>query len=204
MCIFDDPLSALDSSTGEEVFDRLLSAHGLLKDCAKVLVTHATQYIAFSSITLVLSEGNVIFNGTHRQLQELLRHPAPDPEHKHVALLRAVCGGMEEEQGAADKLGSETDAGSDRLQKSKKLDDEMEISSLKADLGDKDGELMVEEERELGLTGWRVWWAWAQRAGGAPFVILQVTLMCLDRASYVAADLVRSYPSLSAAYSSRP
>ena len=38
--LFDDPLSALDSHTGNHVFDDVISNGGLLKDTTRVLVTH--------------------------------------------------------------------------------------------------------------------------------------------------------------------
>lgn len=43
--LFDDPLSALDSNVGKEVFDKVIGPNGLLKNKTRILVTHRVSLL---------------------------------------------------------------------------------------------------------------------------------------------------------------
>ena len=65
LCLLDDPLSALDASTGKRCFDALLGDRGVLRDAAGVLVTHGTHYLRRADSIIVLDvDGGVAFEGT--------------------------------------------------------------------------------------------------------------------------------------------
>ena len=54
LCLLDDPLSALDASTGKRCFDALLGDRGVLREAAVVLVTHGTHYLRRADRIIVL------------------------------------------------------------------------------------------------------------------------------------------------------
>ena len=45
--------------------------------------------------------------------------------------------------------------------------------------------IMVEEDRNFGLSNLKTWVIWFREAGGWPFTLIQVILMTFDRASYI-------------------
>jgi len=53
---------------------------------------------------------------------------------------------------------------------------------------ERDGIIMVEEEREYGIASLSVWVTWFRHAGGWPYVITQLLLLVLDRGLYVSSD----------------
>ncbi|KAF9385549.1 hypothetical protein CPC16_007924 [Podila verticillata] len=59
--ILDDPLSAVDPKVGKALFDNCIK--GLLKDKARVLVTHQLQYIKDCENVIVLEHGQVTHMG---------------------------------------------------------------------------------------------------------------------------------------------
>ncbi|KAG0027434.1 hypothetical protein BGZ81_005634 [Podila clonocystis] len=59
--ILDDPLSAVDPKVGRALFENCIN--GLLKDKARVLVTHQLQYIKDCETVIVLEQGKVTHRG---------------------------------------------------------------------------------------------------------------------------------------------
>ncbi|KAF9426815.1 hypothetical protein BGZ94_005973 [Podila epigama] len=59
--ILDDPLSAVDPKVGRALFENCIN--GLLKDKARVLVTHQLQYIKDCETVIVLEQGQVTHTG---------------------------------------------------------------------------------------------------------------------------------------------
>ncbi|CAO3570724.1 unnamed protein product [Mortierella alpina] len=59
--ILDDPLSAVDPKVGRALFENCIN--GLLKDKARVLVTHQLQYIKDCENVIVLEQGRVTHTG---------------------------------------------------------------------------------------------------------------------------------------------
>ncbi|KAG0241589.1 hypothetical protein BG011_003500, partial [Mortierella polycephala] len=59
--ILDDPLSAVDPKVGRALFENCIN--GLLKDKARVLVTHQLQYIKDCENVIVLEQGQVTHMG---------------------------------------------------------------------------------------------------------------------------------------------
>ncbi|KAI9241284.1 MAG: P-loop containing nucleoside triphosphate hydrolase protein [Podila humilis] len=59
--ILDDPLSAVDPKVGRALFENCIN--GLLKDKARVLVTHQLQYIKDCETVIVLEQGKVTHTG---------------------------------------------------------------------------------------------------------------------------------------------
>lgn len=191
VALFDDPLSALDAHTGKAVFDNLIGPQGYLKDSARILVTHATQYLSQVGKILVLHadglESTIRWSGSYDEMQaqaakdgeDFLSHDGGvDLSTRHFAqYLRSLANGDQE---AALKL---MDGQGDEKEVVSKQ------SSMKSQLSKKDGTLHAEEEREESRVSWRVVWVWFKAAGGVPFVAVQILLLSLDRATYASLDL---------------
>ncbi|KAG0313169.1 hypothetical protein BGZ99_009032 [Dissophora globulifera] len=66
--LFDDPLSAVDAHVGRAIYDRVIGPKGLLAGKARVLVTHQIQYLAQSSLVMMLRDGRIVEQGTYPEL----------------------------------------------------------------------------------------------------------------------------------------
>ncbi|KAF9432868.1 hypothetical protein BGZ76_010220 [Entomortierella beljakovae] len=67
--ILDDPLSAVDPKVGRALFEKCIN--GLLKDKARVLVTHQLQYIKDCDNVMVLEQGHITHHG---RVDDVMQH----------------------------------------------------------------------------------------------------------------------------------
>ncbi|XP_025162191.1 multidrug resistance-associated protein 4 isoform X2 [Harpegnathos saltator] len=66
--LFDDPLSAVDTHVGAQLFDECIS--DFLRDKTRILVTHQLQYLKQCDYVIILNNGQIENEGTFRELQE--------------------------------------------------------------------------------------------------------------------------------------
>jgi len=66
--IFDDPLSAVDTSTESAIIDAVRPA---LKDRTAVIIAHRVSIMTLCDRIIVLKEGEIIEDGTHEELTKL-------------------------------------------------------------------------------------------------------------------------------------
>ncbi|KAG9323193.1 hypothetical protein KVV02_002982 [Mortierella alpina] len=66
--LLDDPLSAVDAHVDRHLWDELLGPSGLLKDKARVLVTHGIHHLQEVDQIVVLKDGFVAEKGTYHEL----------------------------------------------------------------------------------------------------------------------------------------
>ncbi|KAI8881443.1 multi drug resistance-associated protein MRP [Backusella circina FSU 941] len=66
--LLDDPLSAVDAHVGRHLFDHVLGPHGLLKNKARILVTHAISYLDRCDQVTMLTDGNIKLHGSYEAL----------------------------------------------------------------------------------------------------------------------------------------
>lgn len=66
--LLDDPLSAVDTHVGKELFDNCIKE--LLKEKCVILVTHQLQYLADVDNVMVLENGYVVANGPYEELEQ--------------------------------------------------------------------------------------------------------------------------------------
>lgn len=52
--LFDDPLAAVDSSVGTDIFRDLLSADGMLRHRTRVLVTNELSFLPYADQIIIL------------------------------------------------------------------------------------------------------------------------------------------------------
>ena len=69
--LFDDPLSAVDAHVGRHIFDKVLGKKGLLKDKARILVTHGIQYLSDCDQICMLSESVICECGDFQSLMSI-------------------------------------------------------------------------------------------------------------------------------------
>lgn len=68
--LFDDPLSALDSNVGKEIFDKVISNDGLLKNKTRLLVTHRISLLKKVDHIIVMKDGMISEQGNYGELLE--------------------------------------------------------------------------------------------------------------------------------------
>lgn len=66
--LLDDPLSAVDTHVGKQLFENCIS--GFLKEKTCILVTHQLQYLKDVDHIIILESGVVKAEGTYNELQE--------------------------------------------------------------------------------------------------------------------------------------
>ncbi|KAG2230070.1 hypothetical protein INT48_005398 [Thamnidium elegans] len=66
--LLDDPLSAVDAHVGRHLFDHVLGPRGLLKNKARLLVTHAIMYLSKVDQVVMMREGKIALQGTYDTL----------------------------------------------------------------------------------------------------------------------------------------
>ncbi|KAB0797840.1 hypothetical protein PPYR_08833 [Photinus pyralis] len=66
--LLDDPLSAVDTHVGRELFERCIC--GYMRDNTVILVTHQVQFLKEVDNIIIIEDGTVKAQGTYAQLQE--------------------------------------------------------------------------------------------------------------------------------------
>ena len=66
--LLDDPLSALDAHVGKQVFEKVISSDGILKDKTRVLVTHRISVLSKCDQIIVMKDGVISECGTYKEL----------------------------------------------------------------------------------------------------------------------------------------
>lgn len=162
LSLLDDCFSALDSSTGRVVFDRLFSEDGALREKGTILVTHALHLLPAVDVILVMQDdGTPSFLGTWSELQ------SRQEGSEEIATVVKQAG-----------LNGENDRGR-KLPSTKRI---------RKGIDENDGMIMSAEEREYGVASFSVWIEWFNRAGGWFFFFAQIVLLCFDRGFYVLSD----------------
>ncbi|KAI7889943.1 multi drug resistance-associated protein MRP [Mucor mucedo] len=66
--LLDDPLSAVDAHVGRHIFDNVIGPEGILKNKARVLVTHGISYLPRINHVVMLRDGEIALSGTYSDL----------------------------------------------------------------------------------------------------------------------------------------
>jgi len=178
IAILDDPLSALDATTGRAVFSRLFDEEGgLLARAASVLVTHANAVLPRVHRIMVMGGGRddlgrVVFQGTWKELGTFEGETEEDK-----SFLESVRGGDTDDAAASTN--------STLQRESIPIESETTSSPSSSCPPIKKTSLMTVEEREHGLASLQIWLTWFRYAGGFPFLAILASFLFLDRAAYV-------------------
>lgn len=178
----DDPLSALDASTGRKIFDQLFdrTRSTLLRSSAIVLVTHAAHFLNRVDEILVVVDGSVKFRGNWGALTDF-----KSDESTAQAAIDFIRSSVQE---SGDHILAD-DSESFNVANDTKSD---VVEKKNGDLGcsgGNNGSLMVVETRVHGLSSLQTWLLWFKNAGGLPFLFMQCVFMTLDRLAYVGTEV---------------
>ncbi|KAJ1552244.1 Multidrug resistance-associated protein 1, partial [Cladochytrium tenue] len=66
--LLDDSLSAVDAHVGRHIFDNVIGPHGLLKNKARLFVTHSIQHLREFDFIMLLGDGKVVECGPCKEL----------------------------------------------------------------------------------------------------------------------------------------
>ncbi|CEP11799.1 hypothetical protein [Parasitella parasitica] len=66
--LLDDPLSAVDAHVGRHIFDHVVGPNGILKNKARILVTHGISYLPQVDEVIMLREGKIALSGSYDKL----------------------------------------------------------------------------------------------------------------------------------------
>lgn len=65
---FDDPLSAVDSHVGKDLFDHVIGPYGLLKDKTRIFVTNSLSFLPKVDRIIMMVNGMIMEVGSYEQL----------------------------------------------------------------------------------------------------------------------------------------
>ncbi|CAJ2639980.1 unnamed protein product [Trifolium pratense] len=178
--LLDDPFSAVDAHTGSHLFKECLL--GLLKTKTVIYITHQVEFLPDADLILVMKEGRITQSGKYN---DILTSGTDFMElvGAHRAALSSV---KSLERRNTFKKSTITGSSSD-------LEVEQEVENIDDRNGKLDdtvepkGQLVQDEEREMGIIGLKVFWTYITIAyGGAlvPFIFLsQILTVVLQIAS---------------------
>ncbi|KAJ0621156.1 putative ABC-type xenobiotic transporter [Helianthus annuus] len=157
--IFDDPLSALDTHVGREVFEKCIKEE--LRGKTRVLVTNQLHFLPQVDKIILVSEGMVKEEGTFEELSEngLL-----------FKTLMEKVGGMDDHVEGSE-CGTNIDYGS-----SKQYADEVVVGESTDDQSitkkNRKSVLIRQEDRQTGIVSWKVLARYTDALGGLWVVLI--------------------------------
>ena len=68
--LLDDPLSAVDSHVGRQLFEKVIGPNGMLRGKTRVMVTHSVTHLTSVDHIIVMSKGGISEAGTFQELTQ--------------------------------------------------------------------------------------------------------------------------------------
>lgn len=147
--LFDDALSAVDAHVGRHIFDHVLGPNGILKNKARILVTHGIQYLPDADRICLITGGTIKECGRYADLM------------KQKGLVYALV--RDYGKRAAKDSGKEAD-GDVSTAPSSDVGAASPIGKSKP-LNSNSATLMTKEENAQGSVEWRVYASYAESCG---------------------------------------
>lgn len=91
ICLFDDPLEAVDPVVARHIFQNCFSNEGLLKDKTRLLVTHQIQFFRKFDHCVLLEHGRIRMQGLPSQLlmvEDIPKYVTKDAFVKAVKIVK--------------------------------------------------------------------------------------------------------------------
>ncbi|KAI6164415.1 P-loop containing nucleoside triphosphate hydrolase protein [Pisolithus thermaeus] len=157
--LFDDVLAALDPRVGRNVFNNCIREG--LRGKTRLLVTHQLQYLNQVDHIIVVSEGNIVEQGTFEELVG--------------------------RNGELTRLLSDVQPFSEGSEESRKDDKRKSMAAQKKVAEEKEtsDKLILDEERNTGAMGAATWWAYLKATGGASMAVMLFTEIVMLQGSVV-------------------
>ncbi|RLN47454.1 hypothetical protein BBJ28_00013553 [Nothophytophthora sp. Chile5] len=177
--LLDDILSAVDSHVGADIFNECIKK--ALKDKLVVLVTHSLSFVNQCDTIDVIADGRIAEHGSYKQLmakknllaQMVANYVNSEKEEEDVNTTSA------ESAESADSSDDEDMTITDRRRSSEgRSNRRSRVSSTRSEdsqVGEGEGQLMVDEDRSVGDVSWSVYRVWLNAFGGV-FAGLMVIL----------------------------
>ncbi|XP_054155290.1 ATP-binding cassette subfamily C member 4-like [Oppia nitens] len=195
--LMDDPLSAVDSSVAEHIFDKCIVDH--LSDKIRILVTHQIQFIRKATQILVLNEGKCLAMGTFDELQAqgvdfmtLLKEQEKENADKKAEI--------EKQERERELIQSLTQSGFDERVRS--LSRSVSITGGSIDLSNilvklvnnindnnRDDPKIKDEERQVGSIEGRVYWEYIKAGTGPLFAIFTILSTLISQTIFHGSDI---------------
>lgn len=208
--LLDDPLSAVDTSVAEHIFEKCILEH--LKEKIRILVTHQVQFIEKATKILVLKEGQVFAFGSFNELQQmgidfmsLLSEPEVPPESEGDNLTtknRATSMLSLERSISVQSVSSDALKGRTRTLSSAKATESFEVQDPEGD-DDHEGELLddksqeiqkVEEEKfQRGSIKGRIYKEYLKAGSGPVMFIAMIFFTVASQVLFHGSDLFLTY-----------
>ena len=180
LVLLDDPLSALDSDTGAKIYKNLLAPGGLMSTATRVLVTHATQFLALADRMLVLHEGRLVFADNFSMLQAAIDGGLLDEEaRRQMTLLTDT---MQEQVGEEASRKDSSSAAPQPSTTSKTR------STSSANGMQKTDSLMTAESRQKGTMSLQTYNILLVASGGLAWAGLLSSALTLERFTFICCD----------------
>ena len=186
LLLLDDPLSALDAHTSRFIFDALLGANGLLKNVARVLVTHAVQFLSQCHRVFLIHKASLVDLGPFDRINDTLE----DIEDQEIK--EAVRNLSKTSQEAGTKS---NDSSNNREGKTNDIEERDRVRSLSTSSNTvvsdaKSGKaLMTTEQLSKGSVGLEVVVYMASTFGTlCTFFLPLFAIFVLERCTYVGTD----------------
>uniref|UniRef100_A0A915D418 Uncharacterized protein n=1 Tax=Ditylenchus dipsaci TaxID=166011 RepID=A0A915D418_9BILA len=68
--LLDDPLSAVDSHVGAQLFSNVIGPDGILRSKTRILVTHELSYLKYADLILIMADGRIQSEGSYAELMK--------------------------------------------------------------------------------------------------------------------------------------
>ncbi|OQR87169.1 ATP-binding Cassette (ABC) Superfamily [Thraustotheca clavata] len=184
--ILDDPLAAVDSHVGSDIFKQCIK--NCLKDKLVVLVTNGLNFLKDCDFVIVLSNGSIYEQGTFSDL-------ANKKNGALTILLESVQEAPEEDE----------EVKSPTLTEEEVVVQKRRASSARSD-GDDDnkdaqGNLILDEDRATGDVPWSIYKVWINACGGFGVAMAIMGMFILSQIVNLSATFWLSYWSEQAAES---
>jgi len=189
--LFDDPLSAVDAHVGNYILKECFM--GYLKEKTRVLVTHKFESLKYVDYIYIFNKGKIVEEGTLETLQESATFQEIKEKYNMINRKQEATAEEEEE--------GKTDIEAAKVQKTEeqdtKLTKEISKEEEKKEIPPEDKELleklMLDEDKEEGAVGFKVWKMFFNYYGGWFFYFVLLLVMGLMTVSQVGANFWLSY-----------
>ncbi|XP_044176120.1 ATP-binding cassette sub-family C member 4-like isoform X1 [Acropora millepora] len=165
--LLDDPLSAVDTQVGCELFDKCIL--GLLKPKICVLVTHQLQFLKEATSILCLKEGSCVGQGSFSDLSNI-----------DVQSLVGIPESVDDSASETDDLEKE--------EKNKDATRSIETTTTVQPVDKTNKPATEKEDRFTGTVTWRVYFDYWKAGGGFLKISLLIILFLGAQASAMASD----------------
>ncbi|XP_062098214.1 ABC transporter C family member 3-like [Humulus lupulus] len=170
--LFDDPFSAVDAHTGSHLFRECLL--GLLNSKTIIYVTHQVEFLPTADLVLVMKDGRITQAGKYN---DILNSGTDFMElvgaHKEALSTLNAKEEVQAEKASIIENDGKSNCASGLVKKEENGDAQHGKSN------EPEGQLVQEEEREMGQVGFSVYWKYITTAyGGAlvPLILLAQVL----------------------------